>query len=210
MTAVLIILITDLRSALAEEPDTARHSVYVVKYSWHTGFLLEVNEYTLKTIKVFKQFRDYKYVDIGWGDEDFYQYPGSFDLWLAAKAILFPTTSAVRAKGVNHKTEDYEIVTDWFLKFTMTNEEFKVLCRFIDNSFRVKGDSLIQTSSRQEGRIRFFKSGLMYHLFRTCNTWVAKGLEFSGINAGFLPIITAESLYSAIKDQAEIIKIPEE
>ena len=75
--------------------------VYLVKNNLHTGIVFSVNEKLIENIPAISNFSEYYYVDIGWGDEDFYQHPDP-DILLGAKAILVPTSSVIRIEGKNY------------------------------------------------------------------------------------------------------------
>ena len=75
------------------------NKIYIAKSSWHVGIILKVDADLLLQIDALKDFGNFGFVDIGWGDAEFYQSPSEFDLYLAAKAILFPTPSVVRVQG---------------------------------------------------------------------------------------------------------------
>jgi len=58
------------------------------------------------------------------------------------------------------------------------------------------------------GRIIFFKANGEYHLFNTCNTWLAKGLKQAGIEITD-DIILTEQLFNEAAKVGRVIKVDE-
>ncbi len=147
---------------------------YVVQESWHTGIILKTSSVPDTLWPNAKDFSNYNFIDIGWGDEKFYQIPG-ISIPLAIRAVLLPTSSVFRVHGFNSSPLKYYGYATLF-KIEASPERFQNLVSFIVSSFKVDVDgNLIQ--SDQKG---FYKAKRSYHLFRTCNTWVGLGLKTSG------------------------------
>ena len=185
-------------------------TIYLIKVSWHTGVVLPVDEETIVTVDALKDFTNYKFVDIGWGDEKFYQSPEEFDLLLAAEAILIPTGSVIRIAGYFGNVQTIINWSEICVKIKITSDQYRDLCRFINSSFE-KGtnDSCIVTSKSSTGGIIFYKSHLKYHLLNTCNTWIANALQSSGLNIDPSEVITTEELFDKAAGLGEIIKYEE-
>ncbi|KAB2841727.1 MAG: DUF2459 domain-containing protein [Melioribacteraceae bacterium] len=181
-------------------------SVYLVKNNLHTGILFSVSEKLIENIPAVKNFSDYNFVDIGWGDEDFYQHPDP-DILLGAKAILVPTNSVIRIEGKNSEINKIAERSDFCIKFNLTDEQLKKLCEFINFSFlKDEHKNFIATSQNDNNRIIFYKSGLKYHLFNTCNTWIAEAFENSGFDVSSSGVITAENLFEELSPFGIILK----
>jgi hypothetical protein len=148
-----------------------------------------------------------KYVDIGWGDKDFYQSPKEFDLYLAFKALFLPTESVVRIEGYNSDIEDIISYSDYCIKFQLKDQNQIKLLKFIDSSFlRNDKNKLIITFVKANGKIIFFKSKYSYHILETCNKWVAKGFAEAGYEVSPTWIITAENLFEEVKKFGTVIR----
>lgn len=191
-------------SAQTIEPDTI--NVYLVKESWHTGIMFRIDEFTIQSLPVLKYFVNYEYIDIGWGDADFYQIPG-FDLFLAAKAILIPTPTVMRFDGYKFPIETIIEWREFALKFELPKERFLLLINYINEHLVCdeKGEPVLSKHD-MDSPVFFFKSKGEYHLFRTCNTWAAQALKATGIEINTFGLVTAEQLYSKLAKYAEIMK----
>lgn len=180
--------------------------VFLVKKNLHTGIVFSVNEKLIEYIPAVKNFSEYSYVDIGWGDEDFYQHPDP-DILLGAKAILVPTSSVIRIEGKNYEINKIAERSDFCIKFNFTDEQFIKLCEFINYSFlKDEHKNFIAASQNDNNRIIFYKSGLKYHLFNTCNTWIAEAFENSGFDVSSSGVITAENLFEELSPFGLILK----
>jgi hypothetical protein len=86
------------------------------------------------------------------------------------------------------------------------DSQLKKLNQFISGS--IKRDEVgnpFKLSDQAGGKIRFFKSPLSYHLFRTCNTWIAEGLHFAGFKIE-TSVILAEQLFNEAAKIGVVIK----
>ena len=181
-------------------------SVYVVKNNLHTGIVFPAESAVTTYIPAAENFINHKYIDIGWGDEDFYQDPDP-DYLLGAKAILVPTNSVVRIEGLNSTINKIVKWSDFSIRFDLNDEQFKNLCEFVNGSFLKNSDkNLIITSQKNNNRIIFYKSRLKYHLFNTCNTWIAEAFESCGFDISSSNVITAENLFEEISKYGTVLK----
>lgn len=181
-------------------------SVYLVKENWHTGLMIPVNDFTKKILPVFSYFEGFEYVDIGWGDADFYQSEG-FNICLAANAILFPTPSVLRIDGYRFSIERVIAWREFAIQFILTEEMFLRMADFINQSFKYNDYKEVVISSRvKEKPIIFFKSVHYYFFTRTCNTWAAEAIQSAGFEIDTFGLVTAGQLYSKLKRFGKILK----
>jgi uncharacterized protein (TIGR02117 family) len=172
-------------------------TIYIVQTAWHTGILLKTASVSSEIFPEIKNYSQTTYIDVGWGDEKFYQAEG-IPVGLAARAVLIPTSSVVRIVGYRHSID--ELYSDGRKEaIIMDSEEFSALCSFISGNLKRDTEGRI-ISSRVKGTSKiFFESTKKYHLFRTCNTWVALALKESGLEISSCCIITARQLFRRIK-----------
>jgi len=180
---------------------TPNLKIYLIKNYWHVGIILPVDNYTLSRLSVLEQFNEFPYVDIGWGDEDFYQNP-DVDYVLGAKALLVPTSSVVRIQGRSIRINNLIKWSDYAVSLLVTERQLNNILEFIDNSLtRIDGGSYLIVSKDEYREIIFFKSDKKYHLFYTCNTWIADALNYAGFDIEEDRVLTAQHLFE------ELIKI---
>lgn len=124
-----------------------------------------------------------KYVAFGWGEKDFYlNTPTWSDLKFrtAVKALFLMNTTAMHVTFYSQLTE-----SNTCKKICVTQEDYKSLVMYIENSF-VKKDGLlvlIKGFSYADNDLFYYANG-RYNLFVTCNIWTIKALRKAGV--GFL------------------------
>lgn len=182
------------------------YTVYIVNNNLHTGIVIPVNSESIRYIPALEYFKNRNFADIGWGEEKFYQNPKS-GFCMGAKAILLPNRSVIRIEGYNSFDSFFINWSDFTIRLSLTDNQFRELAAFIQRSFgdKMEGE-LIITSQKHSGEIIFFRSLHSYHLFNTCNTWVAKALQSAGIELSSMFIITKGQLYDQLKDRGTVLK----
>ncbi len=175
--------------------------IYFIKNAWHVGIIFPINNITESQLSILRNFKRYKYVDIGWGDAKFYQHSG-INYFLAVEALLYPTPSVVRVQGYLLDIEYFIKWSDYTVSINVNKTQLKDLLTFIKNSLsKTKNGKYIISSIKLDSDIIFYKSKLKYYLFKTCNTWVADDLRYAGFKVSSFGIITAYQLFR------ELIKI---
>ncbi len=174
-------------------------NVYVVSNGFHTGIILDTKTAAFSLLAFGNSFKEYRYVDIGWGDEAFYQEP-RFDFWSGARALLVPTDSVVRVEGFNADIPDVAAWSDRTVAVPVTENESQMLCQFINLSLRkdTAGNPVV-VSERGGGSIVFYKSPRKYHLFNTCNTWIADAFAHAGLPVSAACVVTANNLFTRLE-----------
>lgn len=180
------------------------YEIFLIKQHWHTAIVIH-SEYIDNTKYRFKDFFDgYNLIDFGWGDELFYQIP-EFDLYLAARAILKPTSSTLRIEGIRLSKEKFFQNSEIIVRLTITEKQLEKILDFIENTFnKIDGEYVILNSISD--KIFFFKAKGEYHLFNTCNTWLAKCIKYGGIDIN-TNIILTEQLFREVIKYGELLKI---
>lgn len=182
-------------------------TIHLVKQQLHTGVIFSVNDQLLTYIPELYEFKEKRYVDIGWGDEDFYQTPG-FNYYLAVKALFIPTNSVLRIAGYNSDVISYYGKESTVIELKISNSIYKKLCEYISAAFYKVENETVKTSN-VGSHIIFYRSNGKYTLFNTCNTWIARGLKKSGLPINTFGIITVEQLFSEVIKYGKIISEPE-
>ena len=184
------------------------NDIYLIKTAWHVGISLKIDSFTVSKLNVLRYFEKYKFADIGWGDEDFYQNPG-INILLGLKALFFPTSSVVRISGIYSDIKYLIDISDFAVKLSLSAKQFSKLLEFIDKSLTKNDDgNYVIASEKNGGQIIFFKSNLKYHAFHTCNTWIAEALNYADLKISKTGIITAQQLYRELRKIGKVLKSP--
>ena len=179
--------------------------IFLIKQRWHTAIVLQTSDIDSNLFPIVKQFREYKMIDIGWGDEEFYQYP-DFDWELAFRALFIPTSSTLRVEGISISRELYFDLSEIVVKLFISDEQFIKILKYIDDTFYRNENQEIILSSKAGGQIIFYAAKGEYHLFNTCNTWLAKCLNHAGLNIK-TDIILTEQLFQEAAKIGDVIKV---
>lgn len=177
--------------------------VFIIKQYWHTAIVIHSEDIDRNRYRFMKFFDNYNLIDFGWGDELFYQHP-DFDLYLGARAILKPTSSTLRIEGISLSKELLFDYSEVVVKLKVDKIELEKILDFIENTFyKIDNEYVILNSIAN--KIFFFKAKGKYHLFNTCNTWLARCLKEAGFDID-TNIILTEQLFSEILRYGELIK----
>lgn len=179
--------------------------IYLIKQYWHTAIVIDYNDIDTLVFPEAVLFNNYKMIDIGWGDEEFYQHPG-FDSGLAFKALFYSTPSTLRVEGIGISKKTYFDISEIVVRILVTQEQLNKIVNFISSTvYRNKNGSPVILSEQGLGRIIFFRANGNYHLFNTCNTWLASCLTYAGIDIEDDVILT-EQLFKEAAKVGRIIK----
>ncbi|MEM0923192.1 MAG: DUF2459 domain-containing protein [Pseudomonadota bacterium] len=169
-------------------------------------------------------YPDAGWVEIGWGDAAFYQATtgvGDIDPWLAVRALAWPTEGVVQAVPLaQHPAEAFRRSDQ--IAIILSPQAFQSLAEALAASLpgpaidaqndpstglpvpppndppgdpvsaRALGPSLY-------GDGAFYPSPTRYHLFRTCNHWVAGLLRVAGLPASPVPATLSAGLMTELR-----------
>jgi uncharacterized protein (TIGR02117 family) len=185
-----------IASAQAHEPQPAGKSieVYVVQQAWHTGIVLKTADMNADDWPELIYYSHYNYVEFGWGDEAFYQSDDRL-VWRGARAVLWPTSSAILLVGYNQHPHERYGVSGRIMRLVIDHKSFSSLSKKLSESFaRDEQGKLINSTYRGESKV-FFEAVGHYHLFNTCNTRVARLFRESGFSVRTRLVLAASQLF---------------
>ena len=171
------------------------YTIYINQVYYHTGLIIEMDEVAASGLDVAPWFKGYRYVEIGWGEEDFYQNPDS-SVTRAARAIFRRNPSVLRVEGFNQDIRDVMAWSERTKKISLTPPQMAKLIRYVNDSLKRDRNGIpVIASVHGAGEIVFFKSNQTYYLFNTCNTWIARALHYAGLDITPIGVVTAQSLF---------------
>lgn len=197
MKSIFMLIFYFSNSFCYENNEEELFQVFISRQNWHTGIIIKTELIKNYSDKYFPHINEFEWIDIGWGDEEFYQYPG-FNIDLAVQALFVNTPSVIRIEGIKLSIENYLSYTDSFIKIEFNYIELQKFIKFIFNSLRIEDEKPKLVSSRGE-KIFYYSSELKYNAFYTCNTWVAEGLNVSEFSINPFLILTSQKLFTEIK-----------
>ena len=174
------------------------NEVFIINHGWHTGFVIPSEAIKKKIPSLEKRFRDNPYIELGWGDRDFYQ-SNEFFWGITLSAILWPTDSVIHSVAVPKKVERYFSNSE-VEKICLSNKELASLIVFISNSFfRDENGNLEKLKIGLYGDSQFYRAVDSFHIMNTCNRWTAKGLKSIGLEISTANKLTASSVINIVK-----------
>jgi uncharacterized protein (TIGR02117 family) len=189
--ALAVLLLTACSSAPTDRVLDGEIPVFVVTHGWHTGIAIRAADID------FARWRPMPnpgraYLEVGWGDRDYYPAPG-FNLWYGFKALAWPTPSVLQVTGFNEAPARTFPASE-VVELRLPPAGFERLLAYIAASF--EPDPLPIAPSLY-GSGAFYPSREKFHLFKTCNVWVARGLRAAGVEVR--SSLTTEGLMSQLR-----------
>lgn len=185
--------------------DDSLHTIYLIKQRWHTAVVFHKVEVDSTMLPEVKYFAGAKLIDIGWGDEAFYQHP-DFDWDLAYQALFYSTPSTLRIEGIYLTMQQYFDLSEIVIELRINKEQLKILMNYItDTVWKDENGKYEILSTQYLNRVYFFKANGNYHLFNTCNTWLAKGLKKAGFDIKD-DIVLTEQLFNEAAEVGTVLK----
>ncbi len=196
----------DLRQQIIDRTNNNQYTIFLVKQRWHTGIVIKVSEIDTTIWPEINDFRNFDYVDAGWGDSAFYQNP-NFNIEQAAMALFVPTASTLRIYGFNSSTKNFLKYYDAAVEIKINGLQLKQVCKYIHCAYYQGTDGkIIIYKEEYRGRIKFYKAKGKYDIFNTCNTWIARGLNEIGFNKIDPNAILAEELFRKAAKIGEVVR----
>lgn len=156
------------------DPCSGTRQYYVVNHGWHAGLVLNATDLAAQVPVLSRDFASASFLEVGWGEAAFYQSPEP-GIGLALKAALWPSASVLHVASFRGSrqpgTNLLEIRTD--------QTGYQGLLDMVASSFE-RENAAQSIGPGLYGSGRFYLATGDFHLFNTCNTWVAKAIRASG------------------------------
>jgi uncharacterized protein (TIGR02117 family) len=135
-------------------------------------------------VAVTTRFSAYAWLEIGWGDENFYRHvstPGDLTLGLALRALFVPNNASVlHVVGVTDPRAQF--VDASMAELDLSAAGFDRLVAKVDATFARGGNGLPQDLGRGlYGPSLFYRAVGHFHIARVCTHWVADVLDAAGV-----------------------------
>jgi uncharacterized protein (TIGR02117 family) len=176
---------------------TDNKTVYIVNHGYHTGIVLPKKD-AAPYMHSFDDFKSARYLEIGWGDEIYYQTETN-TFWRGIRALFWPTDSVLHVAALQIDPVAYFSNSE-VAQLKLSKTGFTSLVKFIDNSFALNEKrQIIVLGSGLYGTSRFYRAEGKFHLFNNCNTWSAKAIRSSGFPICTFCVFTADNIMYKLK-----------
>ena len=174
-----------------------RRVFQVVKHGWHVGIVVDQDDMASWLTSLGEDFYGAEHLEIGWGDARFYQ-AAEPSAGLALRAALWPTESVMHIVGFSGDATRYFQASE-VIDICVSRSEYARMLEFVVESFERRPDGqVIPLGPGLYGTSRFYRARGSFHLFNTCNTWVARAVAATGKPVS-TRIITAGELVSQLR-----------
>lgn len=175
------------------DKQTSAKTIHLVSHGWHVGIVVKRSDIPNDVWPNYKGFNNAEYLEIGWGDRDFYQTPTPH-FGITLKAILLPTPSVLHIVAFNNSVTSY-FPHSKIIMIRLSDAGFQRLISYIAVSFdKDPVGNAVPSGAGLYGVSQFYRSRDTYHLFRTCNVWTARALHAAGCPARPFLAITEGNL----------------
>jgi uncharacterized protein (TIGR02117 family) len=155
--------------------------IYLVRHTWHTGLVVKYDDIDARLWPEKADFPEALYLEVGWGDRDFYQTPRA-GVGILLQAAVNSPASVLLVVGLSRAVTAYFPYAD-ILEIPLSHRGLEELVRFIHAMY--KRDATGQTIRLGPGNNHrysmFYLAEGDYSLFNTCNTWATKALQAAGL-----------------------------
>ncbi len=172
--------------------------IYVVSNGWHTGLIVARADIAAGRVPETSDFPDALYLEFGWGDREYYPNPRP-TLGMALGALFVPSPAVIHMAGLASAPEIAR-PRDEVIALPISGLSLANLVASIDETFdRPDGGPAKAVAPGLYPGSRFYPAHGLFHLFNTCNTWIARVLWAAGFDAAPSRVVTAEDLMRKVR-----------
>ena len=182
----------------AADARAATHRVYVVRHGWHSGIVVRAADVPVLAWPARREFADAEYLEVGWGDRAYYQ-ASAPSVWLGLRALLWPTAGVLHIVAFDGPVERHFMSAE-IVALQITPQGLARLVAAVSVSHELDATGRpIRLGPGLYGRSRFYASRDTFHLFTTCNVWVAALLREAGVMVSPTLSQTSGALFAQLR-----------
>jgi uncharacterized protein (TIGR02117 family) len=152
--------------------------VWVVRHDWHTGLVVRREDVPADVWPERDEFSGAAYLEVGWGDRDFYQAPQG-TLWMGLKAAFWANDSVLHVAAFSAPPAVYFVGSE-VAEIPLSRPGFHAFAAFIaDAHARTSEGRAIPLGPGRYGHSRFYL-GRERYVLTSCNVWTARALRAGG------------------------------
>jgi uncharacterized protein (TIGR02117 family) len=178
-------------------------SIYLVSHGGHSGIVISRADIPEGLWPESRDFPTADYLEVGWGDRDFYQSPAPGP-WITFKAAFLPTASVLHVVGFRGAPAEYFRDSE-IVEIPLPRSGTEGLARYIHDAYLRAGvGATAPLGPGLYGDSRFYPGRETFHILRNCNVWTAGALRAAG-----LPVrdaITREGLMSQVRALGTVVQ----
>lgn len=149
-------------------------TVYVINHgALHTGLAVKRSDIPRGVWPAQRDYARFKYLEVGWGDDDGYRKP--LTTGIALKALAGSKKTVLLADGFSTPRTKLKEPKFSVIEVDLSVEGFARLSRHVEQTYAL--DEAGRPIRLGKG---WYRARGTYSAFHTCNTWVAEGLRQAG------------------------------
>ena len=163
-----------IKSLYPPRPGETPRSIYVIHHgSLHTGVAVKRSDIPPGLWPAHRDYAGFKYLQVGWGEDDGYRKP--LTSAIALNALAGSRRTVLLADGFRAVGEKINSPRFTVIQVDLSDRGFARLCRHIEQTYAL--DEAGRPIRLEKG---WYRARGTYSAFRTCNTWAAEGLRQAG------------------------------
>ena len=205
MVMFLVACTSPAKDLFPPDKNTPVKSIYLVRHGWHAGIVVKRTDIPAGVWSEHNDFPDADYLEVGWGDKDYYMTPDAH-VGIAIKAGVLPTASVLHVVGFSAPVTSYFPYSE-IVRIDLSAQGFERLCRYIQASYAKDDAGASQVlGTGLYGHSRFYLSRETYHAFKTCNVWTARALREAGCPLTPSTTLTVDGLMSQVAELGTLLQ----
>ena len=177
-------------------------TAWVVDHGWHTANVVRRGDVDPAIWPEVNDFSQAGLVEIAWGDREFYM-AAEATASLAVKAALFTSGSVLHVAALGESALAGLPKGD-IVELRISRPGFDRMTRFVHDEYQLDGlGRPVRLGPGLYGASWFYVARGRYHLFNTCNTWMARALQRAGLDVTPAGVVTA----GAVMQQARRLAV---
>jgi uncharacterized protein (TIGR02117 family) len=206
-TLVATILITAgcvMQAANSSPPSVGEPAtvIWIVDHGWHTSIVVRRADVDRTRWPELDDFSAATLVEVAWGDREFYM-ATSPTSGLAIKAAVATSGSVLHVVGLTAAVTDYFAGSE-VVAIRLSRRGLDALADFVHAEYQRDRDGApLRLGPSLYGSGWFYAGRSRYHLFNTCNTWVARALGAAGLAVESAGVVTASDVMRQLRPLGE-------
>jgi len=179
--------------------------VYLVNHGWHVGIAVERQEVPPAIWPESAEFGDFRYLEVGWGDADYYP-AARGTIGLALKAAFSSKGSVLHVAAFDAPPTEF-FDRSKIIEVPLSRRGLEYLGHFIHAAYvRDASGRPVVLAPGLYGHGAFYRATGQYRLQDNSNNWTARALAVAGCPIDAAETITAGSVMDAARRFGRVIR----
>jgi uncharacterized protein (TIGR02117 family) len=218
--ALLLVLADAPGKGGGERPPGEAEAVLLLSHGYHSGVVLPrarlaeiaATENLPALAALIERFAGHDWLEIGWGDENFYRNVARLELATvhhALRALFVPGNTAVLHVVGFSVSPEVAFPRGDFLRVMLPAGGLTQMARGIDaTATRAADGDLVDLGAGLYGPSRFFRAGGTFSIMQVCNHWVAGLVRSAGLRNNRLLALLPAGLFLDLRWRAVATRWP--